>query len=310
MRNLIDRKLLLVAAVISGMVGISLKTTLAKPVEGALQEEGGVASGNGRQDGPRSMADGRLGGDGNLTDPRTPSGEAPQEASTPQLDRFYTKFVLLGTVVGDRGLSFAIIEDRELKSQRVYRIGHPIHGGVVTAILKDQVVVQFGEKDAALKIGGGAGTTLPSSAAQTTLEGERQFVTVSLHGLRNVMEDLNQSGSKTRIMPNPSGMGADGLRVMNVDAESALGTMGLKSGDVIEAINGKPVQDPYNAVAMFNLMKSVLSEDKFNEMGLDLAGFLDGINNHRLSLYQKVFSILQKNKNTQLTLTVKRKETK
>jgi hypothetical protein len=309
MRKLIDLRLLLVAAVISGVVGVCVKTAFAKPVEGSLQEERGMVSGNGRQDERRSMTDARGGGDGRIMDPRTPSGETPLEATTPQFNRFYTKFALLGTVVGDRGLSFAIIEDRELKSQRIYRIGHPIHGGVVTAILKDQVVVQFGGKDAILKIGGGSGSTTPSGAAQTK-EAERQVVTLSLNGLRKVMEDFNQSGSKTRIVPNPSGMGADGLRLINVDAESALGTMGLKSGDVIEAINGKPIQDPYNAVAMFNLMKSVLPEDKFNEMGLDLAGFLNGINNHRWSLYQKVFSVLQKNKNTQLTLTVKRKEMK
>jgi type II secretory pathway component PulC len=309
MRRLIDLKLLLVAAVISGVVGMPVKAAFAKSVEGSLQEESEMASGNGGQDGNRSMTDGRGGGDGGLMDLRKPSGEAPLNETTPQLNRFYTKFVLLGTVVGDRGLSFAIIEDRELKSQRIYRIGHPIDGGIVTAILKDQVFVRFGANDAILKIGGSSGSTAPSGAAQTK-ETERQFVTLSLHGLRNVMEDLNQSGSQTRIVPNASGMGADGLRLINVDAESVLGTMGLKSGDVIEAINGKPIQDPYNAVAMFNLMKSVFPEDKFNEMGLDMAGFLDGINNHRLSLYQKVFSILQKNKNTQLTLTVKRKETK
>ncbi len=307
MRRLIDLKLLLVAAVISGVVGICVKTLLAKPVEGSLQEERGINAGNGRQDGNRSMTDARESADGNLTGLRRPSGETPLEETTPQLNRFYTKFTLLGTVVGDQGLSFAIIEDREIKSQKIYRIGHSIDGGVVTAILKDQVFVRFGANSAILKIGGSSGSTTPNVAAQTTKEVERQFVTMSLHGLRNVMEDFNQSGSKTRIVPNRAGMGADGLRLVNVDAASALGTMGLKSGDVIEAINGKAIQDPYNAVAMFNLMKSVLPEDQFNEMGLDLPGFLDGINNHRLSLYQKVFSVLQKNKNTQLTLTVKRK---
>jgi hypothetical protein len=309
MRKLIDPKRLLLAAVICAVVGISIETAFAKPVEGSLQEERGMASGNGGQGESHSATDGRGGGDGRLMDPRRPSGEAPLKATPPHLNRFYTKFGLLGTVVGDRGLSFAVIEDRELKSQRLYRIGHPIHGGVVSAILKDQVLVQFGATDAILKIGGGSGSTTPTGAAQTK-EAERRFVTLSLHGLRNVMGELNQSGSKTRIVPNPSGMGADGLRLINVDAESVLGTVGLKSGDVIEAINGKPIQDPYNAVAMFNLMKSVLPEDRFNEMGLDLAGFLNGINNHRWSIYQKTFALLQKNKNTQLTLTVKRKEMK
>jgi hypothetical protein len=310
MRKLVDLKLLLVAALISGVVGICVKTAIAKPVEGSLQEEREMNAGNGGKAGNRSITDGRSGAHGSLMDPRMVSDEASLKA-TPELNRFYAKFGLLGTVVGERGLSFAIIEDRELKSQRIYRIGHPIEGGVVTAILKDQVVIRFGASDAILKIGGsaGAGSTTPSGATQTE-EAERQFVTLSLHGLRNIMEDFNQSQSKARIVPNPTGMGADGLRLVNVDAESVLGTMGLKSGDVIEAINGKPIQDPYNAVAMFNLMKSVLPEDRFNEMGLDLAGFLNGINNHRLSLFQKVFSFLQKNKDTQLTLTVKRKETK
>jgi type II secretory pathway component PulC len=279
MGKLINLKFLLMAAFVSGAGGISFASPLAKPVEGNLQ-------------GKKEKA----------------SGETELNA-TPDLNRFYSKFALLGTVVGDRGPSFAVIEDRELRSQRIYRVGHPIQGGIVAAILKDQVVIRFGPDQAVLKIGGSTGSTAATGGVKTR-EIERRFVTLSLHGLRNIMEEFNQSGSKTRIVPNPPGMGADGLRLVGVDAESALGTMGLKSGDVIEAINGKPIQDPYNAVAMYNLMKSVLPEDKFNEMGLDLAGFLDGINNHRWSLYQKMFSLLQKNKDIPLTLTVKRKETK
>jgi len=270
----------LLAAVILGAVGTSFKVVLAKPST-----------------------------DGQHKELEMTVDEETVKAKTLQLNRFHTKFGLLGTVVGEGGLSFAVIEDRELKSQRIYRIGHPIHGGVVSAILKDEVIVQFGATDAILKIGGGSGSTTPTGATRAE-ESERRFVTLSLQGLRNVMDELNQSGSKTRMVPNPSGMGANGLRLINVDAESVLGAMGLKSGDVIEAINGKPIQDPYNAVAMFDLMKSVLPEDRFNEMGLDLAGFLNGINNHRWSLYQKAFVLLQKNKSTQLTLTVKRKAMK
>jgi type II secretory pathway component PulC len=279
MGKLISLKFLLMAAFVSGAGGISLANPLAKPVEGNLQ-------------GKKEKA----------------SGETELNA-TPDLNRFYSKFALLGTVVGDRGPSFAVIEDRELRSQRIYRIGHPIQGGIVADILKDAVLIRFGAGQAVLKIGGSTGSTAAAGGVEKR-EGERQFVTMSLNGLRNVMEEFNQSGSKTRIVPNPPGMGADGLRLVGVDTESALGTMGLKSGDVIEAINGKPIQDPYNAVAMYNLMKSVLPEESFNEMGLDLQGFLNGINNDRWSLYRKVFSFLQKNKNTQLTLTVKRKETK
>jgi hypothetical protein len=306
MQKFFDLKRFLLAVAISGAVGFSLKTALATPVDGSLQGQRNLASGNGGQDENRPTGAASGSGDGRLRGPTRPPAEAPVNDTMPQRDRFYTKYTLLGTVVGDKGLSFAIIEDRALKRQTIYRIGHPIEGGVVTAILKDQVVVQFGGEDVILKIGGTVGSTKPSGVAQA-VEAERQFVTVSLHGLRNVMEDLNQPGSKTRIVPNSSGMGTDGLQLINVDDESLLGTMGLKSGDVIEAINGKPIQDPYNAVAMFNLMKSVFPEDKFNEMGLDLAGFLDGINNHRWSIYQKAYSLLQKSRNTKLTLTVKRK---
>jgi membrane-associated protease RseP (regulator of RpoE activity) len=294
MRKLIPFKHFLPAAVILGAVGISFTMVLAKPGGDGLRAGTAIVS---------------TAGYGGPMDLRTDSVGVPRQATSEQLVQFYTKYGLLGTVVGDGNLSFAIIEDRELKRQRIYRIGHLIHGGVVTAILKDEVLVRFGGKDAILKMGGGSGS-MPVIAAAQTGQGERQVVTVSLKGLRNVLEDFSGSGSGARMVPQPSGSGKGGFQLSNVDAESALGALGLKSGDVIEEINGKRIQDPYNAVAMFNLMKSVLPEDAFNEIGLDLPGFLDGINNHRLSTYQKISSLLKKKGNTQLTLTVKRRVVK
>ena len=86
--------------------------------------------------------------------------------------------------------------------------------------------------------------------------------------------------------------------------------MGFENGDVIEEINGNPIGDPFNAVAIYNLMKEVLPGDVFQESGLDLGNFLNGNDNQKAVILQKVQRLLylfQKKKDARLTLTIKRK---
>jgi type II secretory pathway component PulC len=105
-------------------------------------------------------------------------------------------------------------------------------------------------------------------------------------------------------------MSAGGLQLMNLEPGSVFEKMGFKSGDVIEEINGNPIGDPFNAVAIYNLMKGVLPGDLLQESGLDLWSFLNGTDNQKsviLMKLQNLFYLLQKKKDVQITLTVRRK---
>ena len=67
------------------------------------------------------------------------------------------------------------------------------------------------------------------------------------------------------LSSDPEG-GAGGLKLQNVEAGSVFQKMGFKNGDVIEGINGNPIGDPFNAVAVYNLLKEVLPGDIFQKI--------------------------------------------
>ncbi|MBW1911511.1 MAG: hypothetical protein JRJ11_18560, partial [Deltaproteobacteria bacterium] len=64
------------------------------------------------------------------------------------------KLALRGTVNGGQENALAVIEDKDIQRQGLYRIGDLIHGGVIKKILKEKVVIRFGERDDVLTIEG------------------------------------------------------------------------------------------------------------------------------------------------------------
>ena len=66
------------------------------------------------------------------------------EATTLQLD-------LYGTIAGDDGRGYAIIEERDKKKQRLYKVGDRVAGATIVKILRNAVVLRVGERDQVLK---------------------------------------------------------------------------------------------------------------------------------------------------------------
>ncbi len=73
-----------------------------------------------------------------LTDPNS------LEATALQLD-------LYGTIAGEDGKGYAIIEERDKKRQRLYKIGDKVSGATIVKIMRNAVVLRLGEKDQVLK---------------------------------------------------------------------------------------------------------------------------------------------------------------
>ena len=236
--------------------------------------------------------------------------EGPKDAAVRGADEIHGKFALLGTVVGSKKYALAIIEDKELQTQKVYKIGHPISGGVITDILREKIIILLDGRYVIFRIEGGAGSGKEHVAPN--LDEGSKLITVNLQDMQVAFESLNQPMSKAAMVPLSSDpeSGAGGFKLQNLDAGSALQKMGFKNGDVIEEMNGNPIGDPFNAVAVYNLLKEVLPGDIFQKSGLDLGSFMNGTDNQKSIILQKVqnlFYLLQKQKDARFTLTVKRK---
>jgi len=156
----------------------------------------------------------------------------------------------------------------------------------------------------------GGGSHTGNQDVKPKVDEEKRVVTVSLQDMQEAFDVLIQPTTKVRVARRSPDLGSlnGGLQLSSIEPGSVFEKMGLKDGDVIEEINGNPIKDPYNAVAMYNLMKSVLPGDILSESGLDLGSFLNGGYDQTAMLQRmgKLFYLFGKNKNLQLTLTVKR----
>lgn len=287
---------------------MSYNPALATQSQVDTQSGAGPLSKNVEQDKKASLTDSRPIDDSTLLGKPQTTGNDPEKASTPKFGQIYDKFTLLGTVVGNKDYALAIIEDKALQRQKVYKIGHPIYGGVITDILRERVIIRLHGKDLVFKMGGGSHSG--NEDVRPKADEEKRLVTVSLQDMQEAFEVLALPTTKARLARRSPDLeaGNGGLRLSNVGPGSVFEKMGLKDGDVIEEVNGNPIKDPYNAVAMYNLMKSVLPGDILSQSGLDLGTLLNGSYNQTVMLQrmQKLFYLFGKNKNAQLTLTVKR----
>ncbi|MGE5856340.1 MAG: type II secretion system protein N, partial [Syntrophaceae bacterium] len=66
------------------------------------------------------------------------------EATTLQLD-------LYGTIAGEDGKGYAIIEERDKKRQRLYKVGDRVGGATIVRITRNAVVLRMGDRDQVLK---------------------------------------------------------------------------------------------------------------------------------------------------------------
>lgn len=302
-------KLFVFSAFLLGGVGISYRIPLAEPGEGGAKDVPGRIGTNLEHYERTASNDSKTIDARNLPGTSQDTDAGRKERTSKELAQFCSKFALLGTVVDDKNYALAIIGDKELRTQEAYKVGHSIHGGIITDILREKVVIRLRGKELVLEIGNGVHSGSEDAEAKF-FEGTR-LVTVSLQDMRKAFDALSQPDSHARMVPRSSdlGIGKGGLQILNVEPGSPFDKIGFENRDVIEEVNGTPVGDPFNAVAMYNLMKSVLPGDILSESGLDLQSFLNGSDNGMsiiLQKVQKLFHLFQNREDVRMTLTIRR----
>lgn len=173
--------------------------------------------------------------------PARPAREAPADLA------------LVGVIVKEGDESIAIIADRRAQKQGTYRVGAVVGGARITAILPDRVRLVLADGEAELRLAGtpGGGTPLPPAAAPgpvvvvpdqprpPALTGppppsDPRFQRVDRATIEHL---LNAQELLTEVAP----LEDPGVRVVDVKQGGLLQTLGLRKGDVIRSINGRPV---------------------------------------------------------------------
>ena len=176
--------------------------------------------------------------------------------------------ILLGTMVGNDGESYAVIEDAKSHEQLLYRIGDPVgEDGKVAKISRNKVAVRRGSDNEILEVilfpednktaPRAAPTAVAAPAAPGSnirAAGKNRWV-VDRREIENAVDNLPQLLTKARIIPNFSEGKPDGFRIFAIAEDSLYSKIGLQNGDILHQVNGIEVKDPQNFLKVFEQLK-------------------------------------------------------
>lgn len=179
---------------------------------------------------------------------------------------------LTGTSLLSKSKPFAIIEDQTTREQSLYRLGETIpNAGPLVKIEKARVLINHGGKLVALEIPSngmpqaqpmpgfrrGFPGRMPFPMAHTDVHpaGKNNYV-IDRSAVQRNLQNLGQLFTQMRAIPNLAGGQTDGFRLSEIQGGSLFQQMGLQNGDVVTSINGQPLNDPTQAIALFNTLRN------------------------------------------------------
>jgi general secretion pathway protein C len=194
--------------------------------------------------------------DRNLFGAITPTGTSAQ--TTPAAKPISKlPLQLIGIYISDEEGAYSIIENQKNKEQDVFVIGDKIFNEAsLVAIKPDSVEInRNGEIETLiLEALPTVGKPPPGSGGVMNIS-ETEFV-VDRVELDNQLSNLSMLLQQARAVPSYKNGEAVGLRVFAIRPDSLFSKIGLRNGDVLLNINGRPLSDLTEAIKMFEVMKS------------------------------------------------------
>ncbi len=173
---------------------------------------------------------------------------------------------LYGTIAGEDGRGYAIIEERDKKKQRLYKVGDRVAGATIVKILRNAVVLRVGENDQVLKkketVARGS-NRLPAAASPGTAPGAAPRPQARPpQAPPGSPPDLASLLTQARVTPHVTAGSSgkpDGVVINEIQPGSIFENVGLVNGDVIQEVNGKAVTGVADLVAMYRDLKPGLN---------------------------------------------------
>lgn len=181
------------------------------------------------------------------------------EATTLQID-------LYGTIAGEEGRGYAVIEERDKKKQRLYKVGDRVAGAVIVKILRNAVVLRVGEKDQVLKkkeiVARGANrlpaAAMPAPAQAPAPEAAPRPQARPPQAPPGSPADLASLLTQARVTPHVTAGSSgkpDGVVINEIQPGSLFENVGLVNGDIIQEVNGRAVTGVADLVSMYRDLK-------------------------------------------------------
>jgi len=196
----------------------------------------------------------------NIFDSRGPAGGPLQMAAltdSAESAARATDLTLLGTMVaGDRSLALLAIE----QETALLHVDEEVPGGGrVKQIERQRIVISWpdGTEQELLVSGETSEVTGQSAAAGgqgIRAVGENRWL-VSRNEIEKARADLNQLLKSARLEPKIVGGVTQGFLVRMVRSNSLVAKLGIKRGDLIQEVNGVPLDSPEKALQVFQQLR-------------------------------------------------------
>lgn len=174
---------------------------------------------------------------------------------------------------------FAVFEDQNSHEQSIYRQGDQIpDAGELVSVAKTKAVINHNGSLITLEMpsdDAGAGNQgaapvpapvpmvpamppPPNFRRDVERVGPNQFVVQRSSVDRN-LQNMGQLFTQMRAIPNVDNGKTDGFRLSEIVPGSLFSQMGLRNGDVVTSVGGQMLNDPTQAIALLNSLRTASS---------------------------------------------------
>lgn len=171
--------------------------------------------------------------------------------------------ILLGTAVGSYRETFALVQ-KAGKEERVFRLGDTVfETGPLVSVGKEvaEILVNGRRVKIFSPTAAGAEAARQSQpvapAGNTALAaqvGAGSYV-IDQRTLNASLDNIGQAMTDARLLPSIKDGKVEGFRASEVKPQGIFGTIGIKNGDVLRAINDFPIDSPEKAIQSFASLK-------------------------------------------------------
>ncbi len=166
------------------------------------------------------------------------------------------KLKLWGTVTGDSGKTYAVIEEQKGKKQNLYKVGDTIQNATLKIILREKVVLNVNGKDEILELEKKAGDYKSIISRKKSKGSFSQNITIKRSQIDKAVKNATDLMKQIKIRPYFSHGKPNGLILSSIRSDSIFSEMGLKNGDIITGVNGKNIKSVDDAQKFYESLKS------------------------------------------------------
>ncbi len=158
---------------------------------------------------------------------------------------------LLGTVVNESGLSWAVIKDLATGRQEMVSVGSVVAGARVVSIGKDRVVLNVNGREEILLLGVEGTRSASSRGDQGAKESVTSTYVLSREVVRENLENLPGFMAQARAELYYKEGRPEGFQLNQIQEGSLLRSVGFENGDVIRSVNGQEIRSLEDAIALY-----------------------------------------------------------